>query len=561
MVSSMASTEQDYGLDLDLQRQSRQHEQEQQSQQPQHDHCRSSTPRKLDESMTPQPQPQPPIVVYSSLLYWLYSFQSAILPQFLPLYFQSTKGFDGYTVGWLSSIMPLSTFLAGPLWSVVLSRTTTTTTATTTKTSTKPVSSSSSSFGVLFMTILVSTIAEASLYVSNTPVTLTLARLIFGFVSAPTRPLLDSIVLDGLGASVSSSSLTATSKDDKKSSSNSTASSRKMFGRIRLFSIIGSGMGTRFGGYLLGKMGDQKEEREDFSSLFVCQSLLVVPVLWILWLFRSVILSYSEKEKEQREEKTKTTTDDKKNDNNHHAKREVIDDKVEQQQQQQTDHNHNHPRHSGPTTIVRNIIMDTDNTLFFVTVFVMGVSAGVNDSFTYVRFREVGCSTSDMGTSRLLSSLAGAVMFFFAGDLNNLLGMKGCMIFSVLVGCARLLLVMSMRRPIFGYIAEILRGAIYGAFWSTCTVLAGSMGPSSSRPVMLLFLNGAYNGIGRSAGSIIGGKLQTLVGTKAVFFHFSMINAALAIVLTMYYYVLPIRMKRGLQSTGKSTLSESKKQQ
>jgi MFS_1 like family len=172
-----------------------------------------------------------------------------------------------------------------------------------------------------------------------------------------------------------------------------------------------------------------------------------------------------------------------------------------------------------------------------------------------VRFREVGCSTSDMGMSRLLSSLAGAVVFFFSGDLNMYLGMRGSMVMCVLAGASRMLLVMSMDRPSSGYVAEILRGGIYGTLWSTCTLYAGDIGPASSRPVILLLLNGAYYGIGRSVGSIIGGKLQMLVGTKAVFFYFSLVNAVLFVTLTVYYFG-PKRRK-----TGPSAIIESKKQQ
>jgi hypothetical protein len=79
--------------------------------------------------------------------------------------------------------------------------------------------------------------------------------------------------------------------------------------------------------------------------------------------------------------------------------------------------------------------------------------------------------------------------------------------------------------------------------------------------MMLLLLNGAYNGIGRSAGSIIGGKLQTMVGTKAVFLYFSVINATLALVLTVYYYVLPRLHGQYFRTAETTAVMESKKQQ
>jgi predicted MFS family arabinose efflux permease len=43
-----------------------------------------------------------------------------------------------------------------------------------------------------------------------------------------------------------------------------------------------------------------------------------------------------------------------------------------------------------------------------------------------------------------------------------------------------------------------------------------------------------YNGIGRSTGAIIGGKLQSEVGTKLTFMYGAILNATLAVLLVLY---------------------------
>jgi hypothetical protein len=58
---------------------------------------------------------------------------------------------------------------------------------------------------------------------------------------------------------------------------------------------------------------------------------------------------------------------------------------------------------------------NADALLFFFLVFVVGTSSGVIENFAYVRMREVGGTGKEMGLSRLVSSMAGAPMFWYSG--------------------------------------------------------------------------------------------------------------------------------------------------
>merc|ERR1712134_97379 len=57
--------------------------------------------------------------------------------------------------------------------------------------------------------------------------------------------------------------------------------------------------------------------------------------------------------------------------------------------------------------------------LFFLCIFVAGISGGVSDAFSYPRYQELGCSTTHMGQSRLLSSCAGAIVFWYSGRFSR----------------------------------------------------------------------------------------------------------------------------------------------
>jgi predicted MFS family arabinose efflux permease len=79
-----------------------------------------------------------------------------------------------------------------------------------------------------------------------------------------------------------------------------------------------------------------------------------------------------------------------------------------------------------------------------------------------------------------------------------------------------------------------LRGLTFGCFWSTSTVYASQIAPHEVRATMLQLLNGAYNGIGRSTGAIIGGKMQAEVGTERTFLYFAILNVILVVILVSY---------------------------
>ena len=174
-------------------------------------------------------------------------------------------------------------------------------------------------------------------------------------------------------------------------------------------------------------------------------------------------------------------------------------------------------QHIGFTALLARIFQNTEYILFFATVLMIGMAGGLADNFTYVRFREVGGTGMNMGLSRFLSSLAGAVMFYYAKALASTMGTPNVLIASLLTIAVRFSLLATMQSPIQGYIAEFLRGGSYGTFWSTATVFVSSIVPNQADATMIQLLNVFYNGLGRSVGSLVGGKLQTSLGTAEAF--------------------------------------------
>lgn len=130
-------------------------------------------------------------------------------------------------------------------------------------------------------------------------------------------------------------------------------------------------------------------------------------------------------------------------------------------------------------------------------------------------------------------------MFWFSGAINEALGIDNVIVMGLFsVGC-RFLLYTMMNHPYYAYLAEVIRGGIYGVFWSAAAVYASEkIGPPSLRATMLLILNGLYEGMGRSTGAILGGKIQAIVGTETLFLYVALTYFGLALLMIAYNKLL-----------------------
>lgn len=126
-------------------------------------------------------------------------------------------------------------------------------------------------------------------------------------------------------------------------------------------------------------------------------------------------------------------------------------------------------------------------------------------------------------------------MFWFSGRVTRKLGVQNVFVLSLLCAGVRFSLLKRMDHPYYAYIVDLIRGATFGAFWSSATLYASKIGPPSLRSSVLLLLNGIYNGIGRSTGAIIAGRFQAVFGTNNLFLYCARINFALALVMGIWY--------------------------
>ena len=87
------------------------------------------------------------------------------------------------------------------------------------------------------------------------------------------------------------------------------------------------------------------------------------------------------------------------------------------------------------------------------------------------------------------------------------------LVLSLLMYTARFLNYAWMKQPYHSLPVEALRGIGFAAFWSSGSMYMHRISPPGMSATMLMLLNAMYGGLGQSLGAIMGGKLQSKVGT------------------------------------------------
>ena len=462
-----------------------------------------------------QPMPQPEraskkLLQSMRLLYLTYYASLGALLPYLPVYFHSL-GHKGSSIGMLGAVKPLTTFLVAPLWGILSDR-------------------SNNHVSTLQFTFVSSLIFQVLVGMKSSTLNYLIGTVFMAAaLNAPVKSLIDSIVMSKL-----------TSEED-----------RFQFGRMRLWGQIGFGVGSSLVGSLLSaypaadaspstgssflrgssvpkeqlspeptledivrniEVGievasesnaaaettaictnkactairdliEKTRPLKGYEWAFVTHAILSIPVFFCIRAFRpekgEVVAARNTKKAESVEGEKKTDIK------------------------------------GGLRLLSKN----SDALIFFFLVFVIGTSSGCIENFAYVRVREVGGTGNQMGMLRLVSSLAGAPMFWFSGPLTEKLGTDVILVLSLLAYTARFFNYAWMRHPYHALPAEALRGLTFALFWSSGSMYAHKISPPGMKATMLLIMNAMYGGLGQSLGAIVGGRLQSTMGTVNTFIY------------------------------------------
>ena len=377
-----------------------------------------------------------------------YGSLGALMP-YLPVYYHSL-GHGGLIIGMLGAVKPLTTFLVAPFWGILSD-------------------ASTDKFRVLYLSFFVSLIGQLMVAI-RTDVSFLLAMVFLTAIfNAPVKSLMDSIVLDHLP-----------NKAD--------------YGRMRLWGQLGFGLGSSSVGVLLSKSQHQTPETKAIAAAWMKANLPeklypIMSTLYHLWMsitgYKLLFLGYATLsiptwwalrafevlDRQKQEQDTAIAALNEKKILKRQRSLKAVPVKADE----------------GAKIMegLRLLFTNADAMLFFFLVFIVGTSSGVIENFAYVRMREVGGAGKEMGLSRLVSSAAGAPMFWFSGPLTERLGADRVIVLALASYVTRFYLYAAMRNPYHGLPAEALRGVTFAAFWSTGTIYAHRISPPGMSTTMV----------------------------------------------------------------------------
>ena len=125
--------------------------------------------------------------------------------------------------------------------------------------------------------------------------------------------------------------------------------------------------------------------------------------------------------------------------------------------------------------------------VFFLLVFIIGISSGIIENFAYVRLEEVGGKLDGnvLGTSRLASSLAGGPMFWLSSKIIQKIGVNGVLTMSMISYVLRFINYAMITNAWQALPAEIMRGLTFATFWSGATYYVYGISPKGLTATMV----------------------------------------------------------------------------
>lgn len=281
----------------------------------------------------------------------------------------------------------------------------------------------------MLLTFIGSILARTALiWCNGNVVWLSLVVALSALLNAPVKPLLDSAIMSML-------------------------TDKSTYGKSRLFGQVGIGMGSFLVGPLLST---------NYKLMFLAQLLLAAPTAFLMTRFQP-------KQQQPPPPSTASPTPSNKT-GTAHASTEMT----------------KKPRGMDVWQALKHTLEEPKVLVFFLLVFIVGVSSGIIENFAYVRLNQLpGAKGRTLGVMRLCSSLAGGPMFWISGEIIKLIGVNGVMNMSLLSYILRFAIYASVQNAWFALPAEVLRGFSFAMFWSGATYYVYGISPKGLTATMV----------------------------------------------------------------------------
>nr|CCA22514.1 Major Facilitator Superfamily (MFS) putative [Albugo laibachii Nc14] len=149
-----------------------------------------------------------------------------------------------------------------------------------------------------------------------------------------------------------------------------------------------------------------------------------------------------------------------------------------------------------------------DVVVLLVVIFLMGLMFGVLSSYlTMFLYNLSGKNSQIVGIAIVCETISELPAFFFSQQLIDRFGVVAVLMASIVAYGIRITFYWLMTNAWTAIPLELLHGVTFGLSWAACTQYIFTSAPIGLQGSMMGILNAVQNGLGRGAGTLIGGIL------------------------------------------------------
>ncbi|CAI2348949.1 unnamed protein product [Caenorhabditis sp. 36 PRJEB53466] len=161
--------------------------------------------------------------------------------------------------------------------------------------------------------------------------------------------------------------------------------------------------------------------------------------------------------------------------------------------------------------------------LFFVSVVVMGGGAGLVFSFLYWHLQDIGGSPVLFGILSVVNHASEIITYFYVFKIINKYGHVRVMYLCLAVNVFRFLALSVLDNPWMVLPLQVLQGACLATVWSCASSYISLVAPPHAKQHAQYALQVGYHGLGKGIGSIVGGSVISVIGSRSTFVLYALI--------------------------------------
>ncbi|KAK7863740.1 hypothetical protein R5R35_011144 [Gryllus longicercus] len=182
---------------------------------------------------------------------------------------------------------------------------------------------------------------------------------------------------------------------------------------------------------------------------------------------------------------------------------------------------------------VLTVLKNVELAALLVVVFVLGGAWGFIESFLFWMLQDLGGSRSLMGITFTVGGIAGIPLLVLSGPIIDRFGHANVLTVGFIFYAIRLLGYSLIYNPWLCLIFEAMESITSSLSFTAAVTYAAKLSTSTTDTSVQGLLGGLYYGVGRGAGSLIGGYMMTWIGTRPTY----QVFAASCLVIGVIYFL------------------------